>query len=107
MERLSGLAPGDVHAFVGPHIRAAHYEFGSEELGEVATVAGEGVRSHTVDGVPALDMTEAIRFVLEHAGVASVDVLDADTAEPGWFSHRTRADPERQVTTATLERIDD
>lgn len=94
-----------VHAFVGAHIRAAHYAFGAAELDAVAAVAGDDVRGVTVDGDPALDMTVAVRSVLEKAGVVSIEIIDDDTADPAWFSHRRRSDGERQVTAAWLEPI--
>lgn len=90
-------------AFVGPHIRAAHYAFGADDLETVAAVAGDGVRATTVDGLPALDMTAAVRSVLERCGVSSIEVVDADTADAAWFSHRVRGDRQRQVTVAWLE----
>jgi hypothetical protein len=96
---------GDLHAFVGPHIRAPHYAFGSDDLESVVAVAGSTARAETTAGTPALDMTAAVRSVLSSAGVASIEVVDDDTADPGWFSHRTRADRERQVTTAWLEEV--
>lgn len=100
---LRERATGDVHAFVGPHIRPSAYEFGEEDLARVAAVAGPGVRGSTSEGELALDMTEAVRSVLRRCGVAAVEVLDADTADPVWYSHRTRNDAERQVTAAWLE----
>jgi YfiH family protein len=100
---LRGIAEGDLRAFVGPHIRPSHYAFGEEDLDAVVAVAGHSVRSITDDGEAALDMTAAVRSVLADAGVASVDVVDADTADAGWFSHRIRGDRERQVTAAWME----
>ncbi len=100
---LRRRSSGDVHAFVGPHIRAEHYAFGSDDLDRVAAIAGDRVRATRAGGEPALDMTEAILGVLERADVTAVEVADADTADPGWFSHRVRGDRERQVTVAWLE----
>ena len=100
---LRALGGGEIRALVGPHIRAENYAFGEHELDVVAAVAGEAVRSTTRDGRPALDMTAAVSAVLAGCGVDAIEVLDDDTAEPGWFSHRVRADPERQVTVAWLE----
>jgi YfiH family protein len=96
---------GPITAFVGPHIRAAHYAFGEADLDLVAAVAGEGVRATTPDGRPALDMTAAVRSVLGREGVSSIEVAEADTADEGWFSHRCRGDRERQVTVAWMEGI--
>jgi len=100
---LRSRTSGDVHAFVGPHIRAPHYEFGADELAEVAAVSGEGVRGRTLDHRPALDMTAAVGAALADAGVSAIDLSDDDTAASGWFSHRVRGDKQRQVTAAWLE----
>jgi YfiH family protein len=102
---LRAIAPGEVSAVVGPHIRPAHYAFGPQELDAVAAVAGDAVRSITHDGEPALDMTAAVRAVLADVSVAAVEVIDADTADPEWFSHRVRGDRQRQVTAAWLEEV--
>ncbi|MEZ5244405.1 MAG: polyphenol oxidase family protein [Acidimicrobiales bacterium] len=102
---LRSRASGDITAFVGPHIRASRYAFGARDLDAVAAVAGEGVRSITHDGEPALDMTAAVRSVLAGERVGIVEMLDADTADSGWFSHRVRGDRERQVTVAWLETV--
>ena len=107
VDALRARTGGAVRAFVGPHIRVDGYEFGVPELDAVAQVAGEQVRGRTADGRPALDMTAAVCAVLDAAGVEGIEVDDADTADPAWFSHRTRGDRERQVTAAWLEPVDD
>lgn len=105
MSALRTHTGGEVHAFVGPHIRAAHYEFGEDDLEAVVAVAGPSARSRTASGAPALDMTAAVRSVLSATGVTVVDVAADDTADPRWFSHRTRGDRERQVTAAWIEGV--
>jgi len=100
---LRNRTEGEIHAFVGPHIRAAHYEFGPEELEEVVAVVGQSARSETLDGKPGLDMTAAVRATLAELGINSVEVCTDDTADSAWFSHRVRGDRERQVTVAWLE----
>ena len=100
---LRERADGDIAAFVGPHIGAAHYAFGRDDLDVVVAVAGESARATTIEGQPALDMSAAVAAVLADAGVHTVDFLEADTADRDWFSHRVRNDPERQVTVAWLE----
>lgn len=100
---LREIAEGEVRAFVGPHVRPSHYAFGERDLDAVAAVAGHGVRSITHDGEPALDMTAAARSVLTDAAVVSIEIIDADTADADWFSHRIRGDRERQVTAAWME----
>ena len=100
---LGSPSPSTMTAFVGPHIRAAHYAFGTADLETVAAVAGDEARATTEDGLPALDMTAAVRSVLARCGVSSIEVVDADTADDAWFSHRVRGDRQRQVTVAWLE----
>lgn len=100
----SSVAAIPVRAFVGPHIRPAHYAFGEGDLRLVAAVAGDQVRSSTGAGEPALDMTTAVTAVLEASGVTGIEVTDDDTADAGWFSHRVRGDRERHVTVAWIER---
>ncbi len=104
---LRERSDGPVTALVGPHIRVGNYEFGEAELAAVAAISGDGVRGRTAAGAAALDMTEAIRATLHSADVDEIEILEGDTADPGWFSHRVRADRERQVTVAWLESLDD
>ncbi|MEQ8841287.1 MAG: laccase domain-containing protein [Acidimicrobiales bacterium] len=102
VESLRTLADGEITAFVGPRIGVGHYAFGDDDLAEVIAVAGPSARGRTVEGHTALDMTAAVLAVLADLGVGSVDVLDADTADDEWFSHRVRGDAERQVTVAWM-----
>jgi YfiH family protein len=107
VQAVQDRSAGPVRALLGPVIRSASYAFGERDLAEVQAVAGPGVRGITRDGEPALDMAAAAKLVLADAGVVDLMDLGLDTADTAFYSHRTRRDPERQVTVAWLERIDD
>ncbi|MDE0803465.1 MAG: polyphenol oxidase family protein [Acidimicrobiales bacterium] len=96
------LGADRVIATVGPHIRARCYEFGADELDQVAERYGDSVRATTAWETPALDLGAGVRVALERIG-AVVRVV----AEPGctaceperYFSHRARADSGRHAAT--------
>ncbi len=89
------LAP--VRAILGPCIHPLSYEFGEDDLGRLAARYGDDVRSRTADGRPALDLPRAVATALDALNVAVSLACCTDTASPDHFSHRTRADPERQA----------
>ncbi len=99
---LRRLGDGPMEAVIGPCIGADGYEFAEPELSLVAAVAGPGVRTTNAAGRPCLDMAEAVESVLAAAGVTRVSRVDRDTAAEEWFSHRTRGDVGRQVTSVRL-----
>ena len=86
-----------ITAVLGPFIHPASYEFGEDDLGRVAARYGDGVRSATADGRPALDLRAAVLAALSTVGVVTFDECAADTSSPAWFSHRTRTDRQRQA----------
>ncbi len=96
---------GEVRAVIGPCIRARCYEFGAGELALVAEAPGESVRATTSAGAGGLDLAAGVRAALERSGVAAVDDTGACTACEGdrYFSHRARAERERQATVVWLE----
>jgi polyphenol oxidase len=100
---LRELTPGPVRAVLGPCIRPDCYEFGSDDLDEVAGALGDAVRSRTATGAPALDLPAAVRSELAAAEVDDVEDLGTCTAcsEDHW-SHRARGDVERQALAAWL-----
>ena len=106
---LRAHAPGEIHAFLGPCIAAAAYAFGDDDLSSVVEAVGPAARGCTDDCGPALDLAAAVRAQCLAHGVTSFEQLatddgsGVDTSDPAWFSHRTRADPERQVTVAWIE----
>ena len=103
ISQLREIGTGEVRAFLGPCIRVECYEFGAADLAPFVEQFGPGVRGLTRAGRPALDITAAIRVVLERERVvAFVDcgVCTADSADH--FSYRRRAESGRQATVAVL-----
>jgi YfiH family protein len=99
VEAMRGLGAGEVHAALGPCIRAECYEFGEADLERVAGVLGPTVRAVAASGAPALDLPAAVRAALARAGavlVADRGVCTACAADLH-FSHRARGEPERQA----------
>jgi polyphenol oxidase len=98
---MRGLgASSTIHAVVGPCIRPPCYEFGPEQLDEVAARLGDGVRTTTAAGAPALDLPGAVRAALAKAGVEGDHVHDVGTCtacSPGHFSWRARKEHQRQA----------
>ena len=88
----------DVRALLGPCIRPGCYEFGADDLAQVARRLGEGVRATTASGAPALDVPAAVRAALGRVGVVDVDDVGVCTAcSPVHFSHRARRELGRQA----------
>lgn len=92
------VGAGTIRAQVGPCISPAHYEFGDDELDEVAARYGQEVRSTTDDGRPALDLVAGVVAALRRSGVEHVTVDGRCTATDAdrFFSHRARRDLGRQ-----------
>ena len=86
-----------LQAILGPCIHPHAYEFGDAELGPVAARYGDEVRGRTTAGRPALDLPRAVDAALSAVHVPVSHRWNADTSAPSYFSHRTRADPERQA----------
>ena len=104
VDEMRALGPGEITAALGPCIHAECYEFSPSDLDAVAGHLGDGVRARTADGRAALDMQAAVRAALDGAGVALVHDADACTAcaASGYYSHRARAETERQATVVWL-----
>jgi YfiH family protein len=97
-ETMRGLGASEVVGALGPTIHAECYEFGTDQLEVVAARLGDGVRSTTSHGRPALDLPAAVAAAWERAGVAGTAGVDACTAcSGGYFSHRARRETERQA----------
>jgi len=92
---------GARRALVGPHIRVGCYEFGDNDLDEVAAALGEGVRGRTTWDTPALDLTAATRAALGDLPVVDAGACTACTDL--YFSWRARKEPARFATIAWLE----
>ena len=99
---LRELAGDPVDAILGPCIHPGRYEFGSHELDLISARYGPGVRAETEWGTAALDLPEAIGEACRGVGWA-VSEVGACTSDPGYFSHRTRGDQQRQTTVAWIE----
>ncbi len=99
VEAMSGLGATHIVAAVGPCVRAECYEFGVEDLDQVAARLGRSVRSVTADGKPALDLVAAVAATLQRAGVSDVDLTSAACTAccPDYFSHRARGEAQRQA----------
>jgi YfiH family protein len=94
---------GTIRAALGPCIHAECYEFVGDDLEPVTARFGADVRGVSKAGTPALDLPAAVRVALTEVGVALAHDEDACTAcTPGYWSHRARADQERQATVAWL-----
>ncbi len=91
----------DIEAVIGPCIRPGCYAFAPAQLDEVAARLGDGVRSTTVTGEPALDIPAAVRAALGGVGVSPGAVADVGTCtacSTQHFSWRARRELERQAT---------
>ena len=88
----------DVSAALGPCIHAECYEFDDADLDLVAARYGAGVRATTSAGRPALDVPATVRLAVERAGADLTHDLGVCTAcSPHHWSHRARAEPQRQA----------
>jgi copper oxidase (laccase) domain-containing protein len=87
-------------AVVGAHIGPCCYEFGSEDLDHMDRIFGPHVRSTDGRGRPALDMGALVRLALR-AWNPDVRIIDVGSCtgcrNELFFSHRSRAEPQRHV----------
>ncbi len=93
-------------AVLGPCIHACCYEFGAEDLEQVA--AGVGASSNDVVGVTAwgtgaLDVPGAVAAGLERRGISLDNVGSCTGCDQRFRSHRRRAEPERHALVAWFE----
>ena len=97
--------PGSITAAVGPHVHAASYEFGADDLDRLARQFGDSVVAETTHGTPALDLTAATAAALAqsdvHVATTSPDCT-ATLADDYW-SYRARAEAGRIALVAWLE----
>lgn len=99
---MEDLGHRPASARIGPCIRARCYEFGSQELNEVAGVYGPAVRQTTAWGAPALDLAAGVRLACERLGVVVIDDGTCTACSPRHWSHRARADTARQALVAWI-----
>jgi len=94
LHRLGGR---QVAAWLGPCIRSCCYEFGAEDLAAWRARLGGTVVGRTAWGSDALDVPAAVAEVLRIAGVTRLtDAAPCTGCDPDYWSHRRRAEPERQ-----------
>lgn len=104
VDALHEMGAGTVRAWIGPCIHACCYEFGAADLDAAAARWGEGVRSTTAWGTPALDVPAGVRAALAEAGV--VDVVDAAPCtgcDDDYWSFRRRREMGRHGLVAWRE----
>jgi hypothetical protein len=95
---MRGLGATTVHGVVGPTIHAECYPFSEADLDSVAWRYGDGVRSVSAAGQPALDLPATVSAAFDAAGVRPVPGVDACTScDDRYFSHRGRAEVDRQA----------
>ncbi len=98
----------EVTAVLGPMIRSGSYEFDSSLAAEIAHDIGtepERITGVTRWGTPSLDLAAAVTWCLTATRVYEVDDMGLDTTDPRFFSHRLRAEPQRQVAAAWLDEV--
>ena len=101
-ERLRAGGSEPVATMLGPCIQPGAYEFGAEDLEPIVASFGPEVVGRTESGTDALDLTRVVQISCERAGWP-VPERPACTSGAGYYSHRTRADKERQATVAWIE----
>jgi hypothetical protein len=103
VDAMRRLGATEVAAALGPCIHRGCYEFGARDLDRVAVVLGDGVRSTTARGTPALDLPAAVREALGRADASLVHDEDVCTAcSADHWSHRGGPDPQRQAMVVWL-----
>jgi len=101
VDALRAVGSGRVRAVIGPCIRAAHYEFGAEDLAAVAARFGDVVVGETAEGRRALDLAAGIRAAFAECGID--DVADDGVCtytDERYFSHRRDGRTGRQAVVA-------
>lgn len=96
---MRDLGATSVEAVLGPCVHPECYEFGADDLDAVAARFGDGVRSRSVTGSPALDVPAAVRAALQALDVRLAHDAAVCTAcdASGYWSHRARGEAERQA----------
>ena len=87
---------------VGTPVQVQFALFGAADLAVVTARYGSAVGAETERGTPALDVPATVAAACVAAGWPAPE-RPACTSGPGFFSHRTRGDRERQTTVAWLE----
>jgi hypothetical protein len=104
VEVMRRRSDGPIRAVIGPHISAARYEFGADDLVGLVDRFGPSVAATSAIGTPALDVTEVVRRSLEGMGVTRLQSVGGCTgSSTRWHSHRIRGDRARQASVVWLE----
>ena len=98
---LDGTAP--LSAVIGPHIGPCCYEFGDDDLADLVGRFGSGVRSRTMDGHLALDLSAAVVSVLERAEVPVAFEEACTSCDDRYWSFRATATSKRRAMVVWLE----
>ena len=98
---VDGTVP--VSAVVGPHIGPCCYEFGQDDLAALVGRFGSGVRSRTMDGRSALDLSAAVTSVLERAEVPVAFDEACTSCDDRYWSFRATSTAKRQAMVVWLE----
>ncbi len=101
---LDEMGATPLETYLGPCIQPANYEFSTADLDAVAGRFGAQVRSETLGGTPALDMTAAVAAACVEVNWPA-PTRPPCTSAPHLFSHRTRGDAGRQTTVAWIEAV--
>ena len=102
---MSMHGASSISAYVGPHIEAECYEFGEADLARMVERFDDRVVATTSRGAPALDVGAALTIDLDRAGIeiaASSGECTACASDRYW-SHRARADQQRQALVVWIE----
>ena len=98
VEAMVELGASGIEGALGPCVHPCCYEFSEKDLAGLVEAFGPEVRGRMADGRPALDLPAAVGMALEQAGVTMADQVARCTGcGGGLFSHRVRAEPERQA----------
>lgn len=99
---MTDLGHAPQSARLGPCIRARCYEFGADDLAEVASRYGPTVVGTTAWATPALDVAAAVRAACAWIEVPLHDVGTCTACSSTHWSHRARQEPGRQALVAWL-----
>ena len=87
-----------IEAILGPCIRPCCYEFGAADLADMVRAFGASVATDA----GALDLPAVVRADLHRLGINLEEHGACTSCSPGWFSHRARAETERQASLVML-----
>jgi YfiH family protein len=105
---MRSLGAVEINAWLGPCIHPECYEFGADDLAEIAARYGPAVSARTAWGTRALDLPTSVAAALGRARVALVGAADTCTAcdATRFYSFRARGDEGRHALAVWIERDD-